>query len=150
MPKLSNFRCQAQVGEDWCKKKALVNQLYCKEHYDSFNTLHEEVEEPSRIDLEEAVMIAADELGFEDLEYLIDLPTDTTEWLRETMDSMNDEDLIDLHKQIEDYKKKKATKEKTRMTRATKRILDLLIAMQGKPMTQLQFQAESLANKLIK
>lgn len=112
--------------------------------------LSEKVDEPSCIDLEEAVMIAADELGFEDLEYLIDLPTDTTEWLRETMDGMSDDDLIDLHKQIEDYKKKNEQKAKARMTRATKKILDLLIAMQGKPMTQLQFQAESLANKLIK
>jgi len=109
-----------------------------------------EVEEPSRIDLEEAVMIAADELSMDDLEYLIDLPTDTTEWLRETMGRMNDDDLIDLHKQIEDYKKKREQKAKARMTRATKRILDLLTAMQGKPMTQLQFQAKSLANKLIK
>ena len=112
--------------------------------------LSEKVDEPSCIDLEEAVMIAADELGFEDLEYLIDLPTDTTEWLRETMDGMSDDDLIDLHKQIEDYKKKNEQKAKARMTRATKKILDLLIAMQGKPMAQLQFQAESLANKLIK
>lgn len=150
MPKLSNFRCRAQVGEDWCKKKALVNQLYCKEHYDSFNTLHEEVEEPSRIDLEEAVMIAADELSMDDLEYLIDLPNDSCELLRETMECFDDEGLITLHKQIEDYKKKKEQKVKARMTRATKRILDLLIAMQGKPMTQLQFQAESLAKKLIK
>ena len=112
--------------------------------------LSEKVDEPSRIDLEEAVMIAADPLGFDDLEYLIDSPTDTTEWLRETMDGMSDDDLIDLHKQIEDYKKKNEQKAKARITRATKKILDLLIAMQGKPMTQLQSQAESLANKLIK
>jgi len=112
--------------------------------------LSDKIDEPSRIDLEEAVMIAAGSLGFDDLEYLIDSPTDTTEWLRETMDGMSDDDLIDLHKQIEDYKKKNEQKAKARMTRATKKILDLLIAMQGKPMTQLQFQAESLANELIK
>ena len=112
--------------------------------------LSEKIDEPSRIDLEEAVMIAAGSLGFDDLEYLIDSPTDTTEWLRETMDGMSDDDLIDLHEQIEDYKKKNEQEAKARLTRATKKILDLLIAMQGKPMTQLQFQAESLANELIK
>lgn len=135
-----------------CYNAAIEGTSFCMKHFKMFaqqEIEEEEVEEPSRIDLEEAVMIAADELGFEDLEYLIDLPTDTTEWLRETMDSTNDGDLIDLHKQIEDYKKKKEQKSKARMTRATKKILDLLIAMQGKPMTQLQFQAESLAKKLI-
>jgi len=132
------------------KCKFCGEEMEATEKKRNYHICKPEVEEPSRIDLEEAVMIAADELSMDDLEYLIDLPTDTTEWLRETMDRMNDDDLIDLHKQIEDYKKKREQKAKARMTRATKRILDLLTAMQGKPMTQLQFQAKSLANKLIK
>lgn len=112
--------------------------------------ISEEVNEPSRIDLEEAVMIAADELGFEDLEYLIDLPTDTTEWLRETMDSMNDEDLIDLHKQIEDYKKKKATKLKKQTNRRIKAITDAIFFAPGSKVDRgeaLEY-ATALAKKL--
>ncbi len=122
--------------------------------------LHEEVDEPSRIDLEEAVMIAADELGFEDLEYIIDLPTDTTEWLRETMDGMNDEDLIDLHKQIKDYKQEKEKKMKAQRKKAAKQIADLAkrwIEVYKHDMKAHQsineaisIQAEKLANKLIK
>lgn len=92
----------------------------------SMKARHEEVDEPSRIDLEEAVMIAADELGFEDLEYVIDLPTDTTEWLRETMDNMNEEELIDLHKQIEDYKREKELKAKKLKEKRIRLIADSL------------------------
>lgn len=113
--------------------------------------LHEEVEEPSRIDLEEAVMIAADELGFEDLEYLIDLPTDTTEWLRETMDSMNDEDLIDLHKQIEDYKKKKATKLLRQRNRRIKLLTDAIFFVPGGKLSrQDSFEHAKLLAKRLK
>lgn len=147
MPKIQARKCQCYK----CYNAVIPETSFCRKHFKMFSQPEvEEVDEPSRIDLEEAVMIAADELGFEDLEYLIDLPTDTTEWLRETMDGMNDDDLIALHKEIEDYKKKKATKLLRQRNRRIKAITDAIFFAHGGVLSRedaLEY-ATTLARKL--
>lgn len=96
----------------------------------------EEVDEPSRVDLEEAVMISADSFGFDELEEFIDISTDTTEELRRTLECLSDEDLIDMHNRIEKYKKNKETKAKRRRQHCISVITDAIFFVPGGDITR--------------
>ena len=127
-----------------------LNELMSIPSPSCLNMHKEEVDEPSRYDLEEAVMIAASELSMDDLEYLIDLPNSSEDLLQETLECFDDDGLIDLHKQIEDYKHKKATKLLRQRNRRIKAIADAIFFVPGGVISQEDAfnYATTLAKKL--
>lgn len=68
----------------------------------------------STIQLAEAIMTEAGSFGFDELANFIDLPTDTTEVLKDALDNMSEDEMRECYEKIIEFKEAKEMR-KTRI-----------------------------------